>query len=221
MKVEVIDRLLTIMNTVLHFTGSPGDKPARTEGVEGIITKAGFLGLGMKDEALFAHACHIAMRDHRVKINDLQKIVGVLNSLDIGKRKNVILMIGQGDQPVVQEEPKKGDKGEKEKGETKPIAFENKRGAEIIALLSKMSAEEMLAFLHASGTTISTGEVLREKVAMAADMLKGVGDFNEHIGKAVNFLEGAINSIPRPSATTNWTPPDARFLERIRQLFRR
>ncbi len=137
--------------------------------------KGNILGLGTDDEVLFNSALSYAVFGPRnVAIVDLMKVINVFASLGRASNRRVIQVIGKDEREVVMKIPsidplsntvRTGKKGEVLYDEIKTVA--NVRGAETIALMSKMNEADIKIYIETSNMTSPMGDKLAEMLEPA------------------------------------------------------
>lgn len=163
---------LSIKEFVVQFLGQElvkkilggGEKIAEEK--LGAVLKANIGGFGVNDEVLFWDACEIAVSELSVTKTDIIRIMTVLGSLEPKQRGEVVRIIGLNEQEIKCGEKSQGGKG-------KPVSKiqtekKNMRGARFIALLAKMTDEEIGTFLLSSGameTTTDDIEAILEEIS--------------------------------------------------------
>lgn len=156
---------------------------AQERGTEYIKSK--LFGIGTNDEYLFWDACAYAFKEKMVTSDELMKICRVIDSFEPSQQSRIRGIIGKmeteivpeksvdskkskdgddGDKDAKKDKDAKDDKGKKEKTTVKA----NLAGARMVAMLAKMSEEEIKQFFKTSGATNSFVSEVKEKAKAAA-----------------------------------------------------
>lgn len=155
----------------------------------GAVLKANIGGFGVNDEVLFWDACEIAVSELSVTKADIIRIMLVLKSLEPKQRGEVVRIIGLNEQEVKNEEKSQDGKG-------KPVSKiqtekRNMRGARFVALLAKMTDEEIKTFLLSSGAMETTADdieaILEEMTKMLGKRWKTLKSFYVNIKDTEGF----------------------------------
>ncbi len=151
-------------------------KVAEEKGIE--LLKSKMFGVGTNDEHLFLSACAYALEQKMLTEAELSKVCKVLNSYESSQRSRIIGIIGKEESEVSVETPKLDKDGnlvtEKKTGKVvnqKTTEKTNLKGARMLAMLAKLSEEEIKKVLDASGSSDSLLFNMKQK---AADFAKAV-----------------------------------------------
>lgn len=125
------------------------------------IMKSFIGGLGTNDEALFQSACSYAVLKHGVTSAEIVKIVTAIKNHPEA-RARIVEIIGKDEQPITIEVSSEDKKGKTVM--TKNIVNMNVRGGQTIFVMSKMSEDEIIIFLQASGGFDTIGQNLKDFV---------------------------------------------------------
>lgn len=204
---EIIDQVLTGLNSLallnLH-RGAPaaGSNPPPTGGTA--PQQANPLGFGQSDDSLFLHACAIAVRDHEVTMEQLLTIGRVIKTFSIAIQRRIILTIGQGEEGYTEVIQQPNDKEGKPVPPKKIERKGNVRGAQIIALLARMSEDQMREFLGSSGVTTSPWDVAVENVQRFRTAMAEGSSVRSAIQQMTTTLQAHHPTIKTPPPFSWW-----------------
>jgi hypothetical protein len=157
-----------LLERLFGMAGKTVGEKAAEKATETIKAKTG--GLGVNDEVLFWDACELAMTDFGVSKADILRIANVLKGLEPRQRNEVVNIIGRDEQDLKSETRGKDKWGKP--ATTTTTEKKNRRGARFIAMLSRMTDDEIGTFLKASGameTTVDDIEAVLEELEATLD----------------------------------------------------
>ena len=162
--------------------------------------KATFPFFSTVDELLAMDGVQIALREKLITHDEAVEFgrrMLRLQQANPGGAARVIDIIGKGEQTFTTETDEPQGKGKSPK-KTRTSHTENTRGAGLVAVLTKMTEQEMLDFLHGMGATITPWQQIER---MGRDILANLPD-RARIETALN-LQGLDNGIRRVEAAPN------------------
>lgn len=144
----------------------------------GNFLKARFGNLGSNDEHLFNAACTLALSNNLISLSDLLRVCKVIDGYSNEQRARIVGIIGKMESEVTTERnlldssgnivyDKKGDplkEKQTEKG--------NLQGAETIAMLGKMTDDEIRDYFAASGMSVTISSKIKEGVEKTAEKIE-------------------------------------------------
>lgn len=203
MKLFGVELSWEVLQTIgLFLLGRKSSEPVpvgKDRGDAGL--KAGFMGVGRKDEALFWDAVAQAFQKESnvVKRQKSQKICEICDKLDLSQKKRLYETVGIDEQDFIETEPvsveytdPKGNTRRKvDKKEKKYKA--NERGKRFIQFLARLEIDEAVKFLKASGTLTGPLDDLQHFWEMAQPFLRYIRDIEvrRRVESAVLWYIGA------------------------------
>ena len=137
--------------------------------------KSNVFNIGTNDEELYFQAEHYALEKGWVTSDELGKITRVMDGFEKSQRNRIRGLIGKRESDVTIEKPALDGNGdpifEKKTGKavmTKSTCKANVDGAKILAMLAKMTEDEIKAKLNSSGASSSFVSDLKKTVNKVA-----------------------------------------------------
>lgn len=156
----VVEGLLMSLLTAARTT-------VEEKGAELIKAKLG--NRGTNDEYLFVSACTVALSGKMISRKNLLRACAVIDSYSSDQRSRIIGIIGKTETEKTVERDRLDKDGnvmtDKKTGKalTEKVTVKgNHQGAEIIAMLGKMSDDEIKDYFSASGVSVTSGSELRQ-----------------------------------------------------------
>lgn len=155
---------------------------------------------GTNDEYLFVSACTLALSQNMINRENLLRVCAVINSYSEGQRARIIGIIGKTETKKTVERDRLDAAGnvmtDGATGKTlteKVIVIGNHQGAEIIAMLGKMSDDEIKNYFSTSGMSITN----------MSELEKSAKEIKEKIEKSQLKTDGD-SFFSRPSKFEIW-----------------
>lgn len=168
-------------------------KVAEDKGEE--FLKAKFGNRGTNDEYLFVSACTVALSKKMISKKNILRVCAVINDYSSDQRARIIGIIGKTENEEKIERDRLDKDGkvliDKKGNPMKEVVTTkgNHQGAEIIAMLGKMSDDEIRNYFAASGASVTT----------ASEFKKSAKEIKENIEQS-QFKADGDSFFSRPSA---------------------
>jgi hypothetical protein len=188
------------LNIAENIFGLMGRKSARPAGAgQEAGLKAGFMGIGREDEALFWDAVAQAFQGERNVKQKSKNIRKIFGRLDHSQKKRLFQTIGINEQEIIETEPKsveytdqKGVIRQKIERKEKRCKV-NERGKRFIQFLARLDVNEAVMFLKMSGTLTGPLDDLQHFWSVAQPFLDSITDVNikKRVRKSILWYLGA------------------------------
>ena len=127
----------------------------------GEYLKSKIFGIGTNDEYLFLSACSYALENENVTSEELGRVLKVIDSYSSFQRSRIIGIIGKEEEDVTMEN-----------NGVKTSYKANKKGAKILAMLTKLNDDEIKNFLATSGASNSLEHKISETIKDSISKIK-------------------------------------------------